>query len=567
MNLTCYRLHDDAPELVPASAGRAWMDATVSHFAYRCTPLTIASSTGWELLCPSGIKVSWNGGRELSDMAIEHEAPGANPRRYAQSMFGHGVLTFHPGYLFRTDSEWAVWCRGAPNAPKDGIAALDGLVETDWVPFTFTMNWLFTRPGSVRFEKGEPFCFIVPVPHMQIEAIEPKILPLSDNPDLQAEYAAWSTSRNEFNKGRTRLSPSIRNEKWQRFYLTGKSPKNVTAPATHRIKRRMAEAQGAKPSSASPKVRKRRPAASAQPSGQAVQNIIWIASYPKSGNTWTRVFLHNLLSELSGEGDAAQDINRLHQHTVWEIAGPPFERVLGKPISRAIHADIARARSEVQRRMADGRAEPFFVKTHLCLGNDFSYPTINLDATLAAIYIVRNPLDVAISYSHHSGQPIDATIRHMATPGLKSKPLEGKAYEVLGSWSQNVASWMGMTRRPVHLMRYEDMLANPQHTFAALARFLRLKPTVEQIKRAIAKSSFSELRRQEEQHGFKERSAKATQFFREGRAGQWREVLSQKQVEDICSAHAPIMQRFGYLLPDCGRSIASARPTVLVPAK
>ena len=97
--------------------------------------------------------------------------------------------------------------------------------------------------------------------------------------------------------------------------------------------------------------------------------------------------------------------------------------------------------------MANGRTKPFFVKTHLCLGDDHGYATINLDATLAAVYVVRNPLDVAISYAHHSGQPVDVTIRHMATPGLKSKPLAGKVHEVLGAWSQNVASWMGMTRR------------------------------------------------------------------------------------------------------------------------
>jgi len=125
---------------------------------------------------------------------------------------------------------------------------------------------------------------------------------------------------------------------------------------------------------------------------------------------------------------------------------------------------------------------------------------------------------------------------------------------------------MGMTRRPVHLMRYEDMLANPERSFAALAQFLRLKPSAEQLKRAIAKSSFSELRRQEEQRGFKERPANATHFFREGRAGQWHEVLSQKQVENICSVHAPVMQRFGYLLPDCGGGIPLTQTKSIPPA-
>jgi hypothetical protein len=190
---------------------------------------------------------------------------------------------------------------------------------------------------------------------------------------------------------------------------------------------------------------------------RTAQNIIWIASYPKSG-TWVRTFLHNLLRELSGQTEGAQDINRLHERTAWETAAPRFEQILGKPITEASEAEIARARPEVQRRLAAGRRAPFLVKTHLCLGNDHRYPTINLDATLAAIYIVRNPLDVAISYAHHSDRPLDSIILHMATPGLKTKGQDRRAYEVMGSWSQHVASWMGMTGRPVHLMRYEDLL-------------------------------------------------------------------------------------------------------------
>jgi hypothetical protein len=293
---------------------------------------------------------------------------------------------------------------------------------------------------------------------------------------------------------------------------------------------------------------------------------VWIASYPKSGNTWVRVFIHNLLRELSGEADHVQDINRLQEHTVWENRPEPYAQVLGKPAAEASQAEIARARPEVQRRLAAGRGAPLFVKTHLCLGNDYRYPTINLDATLAAVYIVRNPLDVTVSYAHHSGKSIDATIVHMARSGLKTNGNDRRVHEVLGSWSQNVASWMGMTGRPVHLMRYEDLLANPERSFGALARFLRLAPSEEQLKRAIAKSSFAELRRQEDEHGFKERPDVAQQFFREGRAGQWPQALTRQQIAEICSVHAPVMQRFGYLLADCGRSVATA-PTAPVLAK
>ncbi len=537
------------------------MEATGQRFAYRCTPLTMANSTGWELLCPADIQASWNGRPAISDLIVEQDGGASNDHSFVQSHFGHGVLSFHPGYLFRTDHRWALWCRGAPNMPKDGITALDGLVETDWLPFTFTMNWLFTRPGTVRFRKGEPFCFILPLPHIDIETIRPKIVPLSDNPELEAQHAAWGASRAEFNRRLGERDLVAVNEKWQRFYLKGQSPMGPGAPQTHRIKRTMNPADalppGRKASSGNPAPTM----ASSSPTvaGPCQQNIIWIASYPKSGNTWVRAFLHNLLRELSGNADSVQDINRMNEHTAWEIPARPYERVLGKSLSAASRSEIAASRPEVQRRLANGRLLPFFVKTHLCFGIDERYPTINLDATRAAIYILRNPLDVAVSYAHHANLSIDATVVNMGLSGLKTPGSERDVYEMLGSWSENVAGWVGLIDRPTLVIRYEDLLSDPVRPFGALARFLRLEPSERQLRAAIEKSSFPELSRQEKERGFIERPPTAKTFFREGRAGQWRDVLSPEQVQQVVRTHAPMMQRFGYLPPDCGISIQFKR--------
>lgn len=568
MNLTCYRIGPDAPELVPGRAERTWMDATGQRFAYRCTPLTMANSTGWELLCPTDIQASWTGGPGISDLVVENAAPGHHPG-FVHSHFGHGVLSFHPGYLFRTDARWALWCRGVPNMPKDGIAALDGLVETDWLPFTFTMNWLFTRPGTIRFSKGEPFCFILPVPHLDIETIRPTIVPLSDNPELQAQHAAWGSSRAEFNRRLGEKDPVSVREKWQRFYFKGQSPNGPDAPQTHRVKRKMhlpdAGSSGLNAAGANP------PAATASlapvTAGTCRQNIIWIASYPKSGNTWVRAFLHNLIRELSGDADQAQDINRMNEHTVWEIPAKPYERALGKSLSAASRSEIAEIRPEIQRRLANSRSSPFFMKTHLCHGSDQGHPTINLNATRAAIYIIRNPLDVAISYAHHTGIGIDATIANMGESGLRTPGSAQDVHEVLSSWSENVAGWIGLTDRPVYVMRYEDLLSDPVRPFGALARFLRLEPDERQLQAAIAKSSFSELSRQEQERGFNERPPTARTFFREGRAGQWRDVLSPAQVRQILQNHAPMMQKFGYLPPDSGTSIEIPRRSRDIPGR
>ncbi|MEY9427045.1 hypothetical protein ABH975_002360 [Bradyrhizobium ottawaense] len=293
--------------------------------------------------------------------------------------------------------------------------------------------------------------------------------------------------------------------------------------------------------------------------GRTPQSIIWLASYPKSGNTWIRVFAHNLIKELSGSSQT-QNINRLHEHTGWEFGAKPFEAVLQKPFAEASHQELAQARPGAQAWLAGSRKGPFLTKTHLCVGREFGIPTINLDVTLAAIYVVRNPLDVAISFAHHLSEPVDNVIAKMAQDNFTTANRERHVYEIMGSWSQHVASWIGIFNRPIHIMRYEDMLAHPEHSFGALARFLGLDPTQEQLKSAIAKSSFAELKRQESERGFREKPPNAESFFREGTSGQWVKALSPTQVQNIVRAHAPMMQRFGYVQPSCGMPIRVGPP-------
>ena len=108
-----------------------------------------------------------------SDITIRADHPHPDFHEFARSHFSSGVLTLQPGYLFRTPPGWDMWAAGPPNWPKDGIQPLSGLVETDWLPFPFTMNWIFTRPGRIRFEKGEPFCFITLTPHRVMDEVQP----------------------------------------------------------------------------------------------------------------------------------------------------------------------------------------------------------------------------------------------------------------------------------------------------------------------------------------------------------------------------------------------------------
>ena len=169
--------------------------------------------------------------------------------------------------------------------------------------------------------------------------------------------------------------------------------------------------------------------------------------------------------------------------------------------------------------------------------------------TAGAIYIVRNPLDVAISFAHHLGLSVDETIAIMGRQNAEMEVSEEVVHEVLGSWSQHVSSWTRKPHRTIYVMRYEDMLAEPERTFGALARHLLIAPTPAQLADAIDRSSFDKLRAQEKTDGFREKSKKAERFFREGRAGQWKEILTPQQVAKIAKDHGDQMARFGYL-PD-----------------
>ena len=284
----------------------------------------------------------------------------------------------------------------------------------------------------------------------------------------------------------------------------------------------------------------------------AAQRAVWIASYPKSGNTWLRAFLHNLLRELRGETEGAQSINALHEMTGREALRHGFERRLGKPAQEATAQEIAAARFAVQADLAAGAGGPLFIKTHNAVANVEGFPTINFDVTLAAVYLVRNPLDVAVSYAHFAGVPIDAIVALMGDSSGAGAGNEHRVYEFMGSWSFNVASWLSVPHRPVILLRYEDLLSAPERSFGRLANFLRLKPNREQLRRAIEKSSFDALARQEAARGFVEKPPEAGKFFREGKAGQWKDVLSREQIKTIVAAHGPMMMRFGYAAESWG---------------
>ena len=209
------------------------MDETHSRFAYRCLPLIIANAMGWEILLPARVVAEWNGGTGLPDITVETDDPSWHSDQIALSHFGHGILTFPVGYLFRTDPGVAVWARGVPNCPKDGIAPLEGIIETDWLSFTFTMNWQFTRPGRVVFEKDEPYCFITLVEYRALDDVIPEIVPMAEAPEVAAPYKAYQEARNNFNAALLQKDPNAVKQGWQKWYMRGEDPFGERANPIH----------------------------------------------------------------------------------------------------------------------------------------------------------------------------------------------------------------------------------------------------------------------------------------------------------------------------------------------
>jgi len=238
--LECFPTTQRPPEIVPGRPERAWMDRFTQRHPYRCLPLTMANTTGWEMLCPMAFTAEWNGGRNQEDITFTADVPHPDFHEFIKSHFSHGVITFHPGYLFRTPNRWSMWVSGPPNHIKDGVQPLTALVETDWLPFPFTMNWIFTRPGKVRFEKGEPFCFITLMQDKQLESFDVVQRSLEGNGPLKNQYEAWTKQREDFNKRLFKRDPETMREAWQRYYFRGEMPDEAgPAPADHVNRRRL----------------------------------------------------------------------------------------------------------------------------------------------------------------------------------------------------------------------------------------------------------------------------------------------------------------------------------------
>ncbi len=282
-----------------------------------------------------------------------------------------------------------------------------------------------------------------------------------------------------------------------------------------------------------------------------LRRFAWLASWPKSGNTWVRCLLSNFLSKSS------EPVSINHLIGTPAADRKTFDTFAGVTSSHCTDAEAESLRPRVYRLQAAAAIEAghddllFSKVTDAYHDTASGEPLFPATVTAGAIYVMRNPLDVAVSTAFHWGitdmSVSVASLNHRA--GTTAGQHDHQLRQRLGTWSSHVESWTGAPL-PVLAVRYEDLLADPVETLARMVRFLKLDDADDQVRlrRAVEFSSFARLQEAEEQHGFRGRPPHARRFFRSGRSGEWRRYLSDGQVRAVLEAHGPVMSRWGY---DC----------------
>lgn len=277
------------------------------------------------------------------------------------------------------------------------------------------------------------------------------------------------------------------------------------------------------------------------------QGIYWLASYPKSGNTWFRVFLAHLL-----EPDGKQlNLDEIRTGAIASARGW-IDEALGFNSADLDHDELDQLRPYVYEWHAEQLNAVGYHKIHdaytlLPCGT----PLIPAKGCLGALYFVRNPLDVAISYANHASCSLDQSIQSMGNPHYAFCKGRSRQHNQLRqhllSWSAHVQSWHTQKNIPCLVLRYEDMKQNPLATFTQAVQFLQIEASSARIEQALNDASIERLQHLEQTCGFSEKPAKTKHFFRKGIVGDWKNTLTHRQIDQIIQDHAEVMRHYGYL--------------------
>jgi hypothetical protein len=259
-----------------------------------------------------------------------------------------------------------------------------------------------------------------------------------------------------------------------------------------------------------------------------LNRIIWLASFPKSGNTWLRLLLANYFMPKGEE----IHINNIFRFTTADTRQDFFDRAAGRPFHARDAHDWLNMRPKALRLIAASKPEHHFVKTHCKIARIEGQALIPPELTAGAVYVCRNPFDVAISYARHLNLGIDGAIGKMADESALNAS-KTNLLTVVGRWDTHIDSWVNAQGMWRHVMRYEDMVADVETAMRGLLAFLKAPVDVGRLRRAIRLAKFENLQRQEKSKGFRERPPAMKQFFVSGGSGGWRETLTPAQIARI----------------------------------
>lgn len=269
----------------------------------------------------------------------------------------------------------------------------------------------------------------------------------------------------------------------------------------------------------------------------------WLASYPKSGSTWLALALGSLYRgggpvEFTGEAIGFPQA----------ASRDAFDSTLGLESSNLTAEEDELLRPRVYEMLAKQAADPLIRRVHSAfVNNKAGEPLFPPRFTLGVVYLVRDPRDIAVSYAHYIDNTIDAALRVMRDPDAAIAAKPGSISPLLSqrllTWSDHIRSWRS-ANLPLLLIRYEDMLKQPEHTLGSVASFLNWNVEPAVVAAAVEATRFHRLRSEEEEHGYEFGASRP--FFRSGRSGSWREALSEDQVRQIELDHRPMMLELGY---------------------
>ncbi len=279
----------------------------------------------------------------------------------------------------------------------------------------------------------------------------------------------------------------------------------------------------------------------------------YLASYPKSGNTWCRVFIIELLRLAADSEPQELNLNRDIETGAIASSRHWLDDQLG-----VNSCDLSFAELDPLRGRAGESAWLFaegerFHKVHDAFKSPDSRgrPVVSTAGCRGVIYILRHPEDVVVSLSHFFSWPVERCLDYLLDPTAALVPGERhggrQVRQHMGRWDQHVRSWADQSELPILVIRYEDMLSKGAETFMGLATFLGLPTERDLVEQALENTSIDKLKKLEEQvGGFAEKPEGCERFFRSGRTGEGAEQLSIDQRKRLAKGLAEVMQRFDY---------------------